>query len=291
MFSRSNWTPPQNLRTPTTSPSSNINNPCKYIIRLNINCVNYDSMLYFYRLLFSKCSNYSKQHFSLFVLKTTRLEDHQQPNSSLNIEYQLSLKYDPTVIVETSKNSSLILQINDRQAFENIINVLAMYVIELVKYKIYSIQDPDKNKIILVDTSVRFIIPIAFIANSVGLSENFFQLKKSRQLGLLSSSCSSNSSFNCSTNSPGSLHSVDSANMPCKNVAKLIKSKKKLKNNSQKSNNQKQNEEDHVAVKDLIKKFSESSLEINRSNNEAMREFDRIRQSSFQHNQQGYKSR
>ena len=291
MFSRSNWTPPQNLRTATTSPSPNINNPCKYIIRLNINCVHYDSMLYFYRLLFSKCCNYSKQHFCLFVLKTTRLEDQQQPNSSVSIEYQLSLKYDPTVIVEASRNSSLILQINDRQAFENIINVLQKYVSELVKYKIYSIQDPDKNQIILVDTSVRFSIPIEFIANSVGLSENYFQLKQKRQLSSLMSNSSSSSSFNCNSNSPGSLHSVDSANMASKNVAKLIKSKKRLKNNNQKLNNQKQNEEDHVAVKDLIKKFSESSLEINRSNNEAMMEFDRIRQFSFQHNQQGYKSR
>lgn len=59
---RSNWLPPV-ASTQNQHSSSSFHK--KYITRLNINCKNYDLMLFFYRLLFDKYPNFSKKisHF------------------------------------------------------------------------------------------------------------------------------------------------------------------------------------------------------------------------------------
>lgn len=94
-------------------------------------------MLFFYRLLFSKCSNYSKKDFSLFVLKTSVLDNLNFRNSSpITIEYQLSLKYDPNVSVQTSKNTALVYQINDHELFKNVTRILDKYLNPLVGKKV-----------------------------------------------------------------------------------------------------------------------------------------------------------
>ena len=253
LFSRSNWTPPHNLNTlisESVDHTTIANTPCKYIVRLNINCINYDSMLYFYRLLFSKCSNYSKKNFSLFVLKTSRLDNTNVAKSTqITVEYQLSLKYDHNAFVQTSKNTTLIYQVNDYELFIKIVRVLEKYSHELITKKVFSVQDPDRNKIFLVDTSVRFAMPIFSIANSIGLSENYFRIlqsiQKNARLNVTSSSpssSSSSSSFSCSPNSIGmDMHTssnitttqIVSNSAPFlnkNNSAKFIKSKKKIKN-------------------------------------------------------------
>lgn len=211
-------------------------------------------MLYFYRLLFSKCSNYSKKNFSLFVLKTSRLDNISVNKASLiTVEYQLSLKYDPNAIVQTSKNTALIYQVNDFELFNKIVRVLERYSHELITKKVFSVQDPDRNKIFLVDTSVRFTMPIFSIANSIGISENYFRIlqniQKSSRLNMTpmttttttTSSPSSSSSTSSFSYSPNSM-SVDiqaSSNVTTtpastttskqNNSAKSIKSKKKIK--------------------------------------------------------------
>lgn len=261
LFSRSNWTPPHNLQTLVNinqSHQATNTAPCKYIIRLNINCINYDSMLYFYRLLFSKCSNYSKKDFSLFVLKTSRLENVNLANTSLiTVEYQLSLKYDPNAIVQTSKNAALIYQVNDCEVFHRILRILGKYTKEIVNKKVYSIQDPDRNKIYLIDTSIRFTMPIYSIANSFGISENYFRILQIIQKTNLSASPCSSSSSSSFGYSPNSTAGDNSLNYASKNLAKLLKSKKKLKNDPKVVELPPHPPMvSHSGVRDLIQRFS-----------------------------------
>jgi len=228
-------------------------------------------MLYFYRLLFSKCANYSKKDFSLFVLKTSRLENVNLQNTSLiTIEYQLSLKYDSNSIVQNSKNATLIYQVSDYEQFNRIIRVLSKYIKELINKKVYSIQDPDRNKIYLVDTSVRFTMPIFSIANSIGISENYFRILQAIQkINLANSpSCSSSSTSSFSFNSNSTAgSSIGDQITPTnghnhKNLTKFIKSKKKLKNERKTieigdtRQFSSQQASSVVNVKDLISRFS-----------------------------------
>ena len=139
---RSNWVPPSAAQI-FTQQRQQSSPPVKYIIRLNINCRNYDLMLFFYRLLFDKCPNYSKKDFSLFILK------NQKIGSDFNIEFQLSLKHDLNVSVEKLKNTVMVYNMSNRDTFSNVIRLLDGFVEEIVKDKVYSVYDPERNKLIL----------------------------------------------------------------------------------------------------------------------------------------------
>lgn len=115
---RSNWVSPLLKSTTRIQPS-------KYMVRLNINCQKYDLMLFFYRLLFEKCPNYSKKDFSLFILSqnTHKLT----PKQEISVEFQLSLKNDTSVNPQKVANSYLIYNIQDRMVFENVVNLLGRF--------------------------------------------------------------------------------------------------------------------------------------------------------------------
>jgi hypothetical protein len=180
---RSNWQAPgQLLLNPSSSRTSHIMqngsllstqtvaNNNKYIIRLNINCKNYDLMLFFYRLLFDKCPNFSKKDFSLFILVQATRESQ--------IEFQLSLKHDSNVQIAKLNNYYLVYNIADRFTFENVVRLLAEFVEEIVKDRVYSVLDPDQNRIYLIDSSNKS--PMYSFGNSfshmktIGLADKYF---------------------------------------------------------------------------------------------------------------------
>lgn len=143
---RSNWIPPPLSECHSSQNSVNLINSQKYIVRLNINCKNYELMIFFYRLLFDKCKNFSKKDFSVFVL-----------NQNENIEMQLSLKQHnlDRVNVNNFKNTKLVYNVMSREIFENILRLLDGFVEEIVKNKVYTVLDPDRNRVILIDCSAR----------------------------------------------------------------------------------------------------------------------------------------
>jgi len=180
---RSNWQTPSQLllnssqlsasnTTQSTSLLSAQTATCnnKYIIRLNINCKNYDLMLFFYRLLFDKCPNFSKKDFSLFVLVQATRESQ--------IEFQLSLKHDSNVQIAKLANYYLVYNIADRATFENVVRLLDEFVEEVVKDRVYSVLDPDQNRIYLIDSSNKS--PMYSLGNSfshmktIGLADKYF---------------------------------------------------------------------------------------------------------------------
>ena len=103
-------------------------------------------MIFFYRLLFDKCKNFSKKDFSVFIL-----------NQDENVEMQLSLKQHnlSRVNVENFKNTKLVYNVMSREVFENILRLLDGFVEEIVKNKVYTVLDPDRNRVILIDCSTR----------------------------------------------------------------------------------------------------------------------------------------
>ena len=157
---RSNWVSPLNS-TVTTINTQQTGNAQKYIVRLNVNCKNYELMIFFYRLLFDKCKNYSKKDFSVFVLSQTD-----------NIEMQLSLKQHnlTRVHVEHMKCAKLVYNIVARESFENILRLLDGFVEEIVKNRVYTVLDPDRNRIFLVDCSAQQRVAEA----GLGLGEVYF---------------------------------------------------------------------------------------------------------------------
>lgn len=157
----SNWT------TPTSSNKST--SPTKYIIRLNINCQNFDLMLFFYRLLLVKYPNYSKKNFTMFVLLQDEYTTSQ--GETMLVEFQLSLKYDPDVRVDKqSASSSLVYNMYDQTAFSNLLGLLDGFLEEIVYNKVYSVTDPDSNRIYLVNRSSP-VMPK--FMQTVGLGERY----------------------------------------------------------------------------------------------------------------------
>ena len=156
---RSNWVPP--LPAGYSTHPANVLNSQKYIVRLNVNCKNYELMIFFYRLLFDKCKNYSKKDFSVFVLSQNE-----------NIEMQLSLKQHNLnkVAVETFRNTKLVYNVMSREVFENILRLLDGFVEEIIKHKVYTVLDPDRNRIILIDCSARRGMP----ETGLGLGDVYF---------------------------------------------------------------------------------------------------------------------
>lgn len=151
---------------PTSSPAPPP--PTKYIVRLNINCQNYDLMLFFYRLLFEKCPNYSKKDFSLFILSqhryplcenTSNSEQSGKSNNNNNdemiVEFQLSLKHDESCVraIEKLPSTYLVFNVDERRTFDNIVHLLDGFVEPIVYGKIYSVLDPDRNRVFIVDRS------------------------------------------------------------------------------------------------------------------------------------------
>ena len=155
----SNWisplSAPQSPRNQTKQHQSVNSN--KYIIRLNLNCKNYDLMLFFYRLLFSKYPNYSKKNFTLFVLLQNEHQNSTEQEPTI-IEFQLSLKHDPNVILENLNKSNvtpmtLVHNIYDQAVFNHLVGLLDGFLEEVVKNKVYSIYDPDQNRVYLINKS------------------------------------------------------------------------------------------------------------------------------------------
>lgn len=252
LFSRSNW------HSPFINSLKSQNSTIKYIIRLNINCKNFEMMLFFYRLLFNKCSNHSKKDFSLFVLKKT-LSDNSE------FEYQLSLKQHDqgTVCIEenSKQQASLVYKIDNRATFEHVCSLLSGYLTEQIKDKVYLVQDPDGNKIYLVDC---VSINISLF-NSIGLVEKYFTFNiwAKNVLNTNSSSSSFNSvdSGNYSTlSSSSSCRSAPSTRLAksIKEYQEFMKHYKKLHKLISKEQLALENEEAKIkyGVKDLIKRFS-----------------------------------
>lgn len=232
---RSNWVAPIQRPTMTLtapSPPQQIpkipSSPSKYIVRLNINCQNYDLMLFFYRLLFEKCPNYSKKDFSLFVLSQHRYQLDQasrvgqsagaaaaavtspgSPSHSadeVTVEFQISLKNDDTNarVVERLANSYLVYNVDDRHTFENIIQLLDGFVEPIVPGKFYSVLDPDHNRVYIIDrsspfdgfTHTLFHSCMSSLATSVGLGSKYFAMLSPSNHLSLSASSSLSSKFN-----------------------------------------------------------------------------------------------
>jgi hypothetical protein len=160
----SNWISPLSTASQSTRSNSPQNPPpLKYIIRLNMNCKNYDLMLFFYRLLFAKYPSYSKPHFTLFVLQQN---DHkfkilneignslepQVEEETVFVDFQFSLKHDSSVIVEQSP-MTLVHNVYDPAVFTSLVGLFDGFIEEIVKNKVYSIFDPDQNRIFLVNKS------------------------------------------------------------------------------------------------------------------------------------------
>jgi hypothetical protein len=147
LFCKTNWIPTNIL----TITNTNIKTESKYIIRLNINCKNYDLMLMFYRLLFDKYPNFSKKNFSVFIL--TNEEEENEDES--NIEFQFSLKYDENLKPYVLNDKVIFIYcVKSRDLFENAISLLNGLTYEILPNKIYSIYDPDGNQIYLIDSSL-----------------------------------------------------------------------------------------------------------------------------------------
>lgn len=159
---------------------------------MNINCQNYDLMLFFYRLLFEKCSNYSKKDFSLFVLSQQKYQlDSVDGGSSdeITIEFQISLKNDDTNTrtVEKLAHSYLVYNVDDRRTFDNIVNLLGGFIEPIVPGKFYSLLDPDGNRVYLIDRSTPFDAfthslfnsCMSSLASSVGLANKYYSLLNS----------------------------------------------------------------------------------------------------------------
>ncbi|RNA30628.1 hypothetical protein BpHYR1_051210 [Brachionus plicatilis] len=266
---RSNWIPPK------SDLNNTINMKKKYIIRLNINCKNYDLMLFFYRLLFDKYPNFSKKNFSLFILN--------QQNSPDQVEFQLSLKSDQSVSVKKISNSNLIYKINDRTVFINVIRLLDGFLEEIEKNKIYSVYDPDQNKVYLIDTSKES----TELFKTTGLAQCYFNLVNSSQ----KKNYMNNFSPNSNSSSSSEANSLDSGNWSCStasanhlkpnfrkealypnSVKNLIyqapngrKYKKKItsfrsKNCDDDYDENTDNEEDERELKNLLRKASSSSM-------------------------------
>ena len=101
----------------------------------------------FYRLLFDKYPNYTKKHFSVFILKKnfTTLDDN---DADSNVEFQLSLKYDPSLNPYPLNNKvNLIYCIKSRELFENAVSLLNGLTSEIIPNRMYSTYDPDGNQI------------------------------------------------------------------------------------------------------------------------------------------------
>jgi hypothetical protein len=158
LLCKTNWLPSNSPLT-ASSPKRNCNIKIesKYILRLNINCKNYDSMLMFYRLLFDKYANYTKKHFSVFILTNRSNKSNQDELSDdeeANIEFQLSLKFDPNLNPYVLNNKvSLTYCVKSRVLFENVIFLLHGLTKEIIPDKMYSTYDPDGNQIYLIDSS------------------------------------------------------------------------------------------------------------------------------------------
>jgi hypothetical protein len=165
----SNWLSPLNTQSQQRAAPQQqyAATPQKYIIRLNMNCKNYDLMLFFYRLLFAKYPNYSKPNFTLFVLQqndhkfkilneiNSSREDPDIEEETMLVEFQLSLKHDPNVSVEPSSSAmTLVHNVYDPAIFLNLVGLFDGFIEEVVKNRVYSIFDPDQNRIFLVNKSV-----------------------------------------------------------------------------------------------------------------------------------------
>jgi hypothetical protein len=121
-------------------------------------------MLFFYRLLFAKYPNYSKPNFTLFVLQQndhkfkilnemSSLVKPQVEEETMFVDFQFSLKHDPNVSVESSA-MTLVHNVYDPAIFTNLVGLFDGFIEEIVKNKVYSIFDPDQNRIFIVNKSV-----------------------------------------------------------------------------------------------------------------------------------------
>lgn len=252
LFSRSNWS------SPYTNQLKLNNNLIKYIIRLNINCRNFEMMLFFYRILFNKCANYSKKDFSLFVLKKIlSITDNTE------FEYQLSLKQhdSSSILVDDSAKSSLLYKIDDRATFEYICRLLAGYLIEQVKDRVYLVQDPDGNRIYLIDSLVDSHVSITLF-NSIGLAEKYFTniwAKFNSSSSSFNSVDSGNySTLSSSSSSKGSSGQSQRLAKSIKEYQEFMRHYKKLHKLINKEQQVLESEEAKIkhGVKDLIKRFS-----------------------------------
>lgn len=264
---RSNWI------SPKSDIASTINIKKKFIIRLNINCKNYDLMLFFYRLLFDKYPNFSKKNFSLFILN--------QQNNSDQIEVQLSLKSDPSVSVKKIPNSNLIYKINDRAIFINVVRLLDGFLEEIEKNKIYSVFDPDQNKVYLIDTSKESteLFKTTGLAqcytNMINLSQKINYMNNFSPSSNASSSSEANSldsgNWSCSTGSGNHLRANFRKELfypnSVKNLIYQQPRKYKKKNSSLRNKHcdddydeNTDNENDERELKNLLRKASSSSM-------------------------------
>jgi hypothetical protein len=165
------------------------NETTKRIIRLNINCRNFELMLIFYRLLFDKYSNFSKRHFSVFILYQTK-----------SFELQLSLKYDENIEPYRLDGVSLIHYIESSNEFNHVLYMLNGLTSEIVPNRMYSVVDPDGNQIYLVDISRGPVTNGVCMAR--GLADVVFDELNSDEPS--SSALSANSTFSMSSNDWGS---------------------------------------------------------------------------------------
>jgi hypothetical protein len=158
----------------------------KRIIRLNINCRNFDSMLIFYRLLFDKYSNYSKRNFSVFILYQAK-----------SFELQLSLKYDESIEPYKLDGVSLMHFIESSNEFNTILHLLNGLTNELIPGRLYSVFDPDGNQIYLVDHSKGPLT--SDICMAKGLADLVFDELYESKSEDPSSNLSNNSTFSTSS--------------------------------------------------------------------------------------------
>ena len=199
LFCKTNWLP-SNPSLDSSKAKNNYKNvkiESKYILRLNINCKNYDLMLMFYRLLFDKYPNYTKKHFSVFILKS-RLNgredegEEEEEDDDSNIEFQLSLKFDPNLKPYALNNKvNLVYCVKSRELFENVVSLLSDLIKEVVPNRIYTIYDPDGNQIHLIDASSDSHISVNYL-NTTCFSSYFNQNISNTQVSSSLTSLSSN---------------------------------------------------------------------------------------------------
>jgi hypothetical protein len=207
-----NWTSPLSVQ-------KKITNKQKCIIRLNLNCKNYDLMLFFYRLLFSKYQNYSKKNFTLFILNQSehkiRTDDGEE--ESITIEFQLSLKNDPNIVVDVNSDSkqptSLVYNVESRESFVHMRAIFEGFCEEIVKNKVYLVRDPDQNKIYLNLISKNNNNPSSLFVNTVGLGDKYNEsiMLLLRAKNNYYSNYSLNNNQNANLNSPSDTASYDSS--------------------------------------------------------------------------------
>lgn len=111
-------------------------------------------------------------------------------------------------------------------------------------------------------------MPIFSIANSIGISENYFKILQSFQRDKIINSPPSSSSSSSSFNYSSSSTSMDSTNTyNSKNVTKILKSKKKVKNEIKFNDlviTEKmipcEDSNQNVPIRDLIGRFNQKSI-------------------------------